>query len=337
MSSSIVNSLFTGKRILFAPLDWGLGHATRSVSLIRELQKNNTVLLGVTPLTKRVFDEEFPELKQVEVPSYNIRYSRYLPLWIKLGLQYPQISQVIAKENTALQNILSDHKINVVISDNRFGFQSEKAHSVFITHQLFLKAPVFSSLAHSVNKKYIERFDEVWVPDFENETESLSGELSHGTHYHKNIKYIGPQSRLKDLDVNAGKKKFDTLILLSGPEPQRTVLENTLIKHFNRTNKQIALVRGYTQDSELRNQNSEISVFDFPGKKKLKELMLSSEKIICRSGYSTLMDMYLLGKKELCLIPTPGQTEQEYLANYWQEKFGTKIFSQNNSRLSDLI
>lgn len=321
------------------PLDWGLGHATRCVPIVKELLKNNTVILGITPLTKPIFDEEFPTLEKVDLPPYNIRYSKTIPLWVKLGMSYPKITGIIRQEHDLLNKLISDKKINVVISDNRFGLFSSKAHSVFVTHQLFLKAPVFEGLAQNINAKYILKFDEVWVPDFASagsKTTSsgseihstLSGELSHGEHYHKNVKYIGPQSRLADVICEVGKNKYDYLILLSGPEPGRTLLEEALSEKMKQSRKKIALVRG----SEFKVQDScpeGIDLFDFPKKEKLKKLILCSEKIICRSGYSTLMDMHLLGKKNLILIPTPGQSEQEYLADYWHKTFGTQTTLQN--------
>lgn len=321
--------MFCDKIIFFGALDWGLGHATRCVPIIKELLKHNRVILGVTPLTKPIFEEEFPEVKKIEVPPYNITYSKHLPLWLKLGISYPKISKIIANENKLLEKIINDYKIDVVISDNRFGLHSKKAHCVFITHQLFLKAPVFENFAQKQNKKYILNFDEVWVPDYDNINESLSGKLSHFENYHSNVKFIGPKSRLNDVICEVEKNKYDYLFLLSGPEPGRTILENELLLKAKNSNKKIALVRGTkikTQDSRFHG----VDIFDFPKKEELKKLILSSGKIICRSGYSTLMDMHLLGKKELILIPTPGQSEQEYLAEYWQQHFNSKIILEKN-------
>jgi len=320
--------MFSGKTIFYGSLDWGLGHATRSVPIIRQLLKNNRVILGVTPLTKTIFDEEFPELKKIDLPAYNIRYSKVFPLWLKLGLSSPRIFRIISDENKLLKKIISENKIDVVISDNRFGLYSEKIHSVFITHQLFLKAPVFENFGSKLNQKYISDFNEVWVPDFESEKESLSGELSHGNLFHKNIKYIGPKSRLADVITDIKRDKYDYLVLLSGPEPTRTVLEEELWIKVKSADKKTAFVRG-SRFKILDSKTDGVDVFDFPTKEELRKLILSSKKIICRSGYSTLMDMYLLKKNDLILIPTQGQSEQEYLAEYWKNKFGTVHLPQN--------
>ncbi len=324
--------MFTCKNILVAPLDWGLGHATRCVPIIKELLKNNTVILGVTPLTKTILELEFPQLKKIELPAYEIEYSRTLPLWIKLGLSYPRLSGIIEKEKKLLDKLIADYKIEIVISDNRFGLYSSKAHCVFITHQVFLKAPAFQNLAQSVNKKYILKYNEVWVPDHASNETNLSGELSHGNHFHKNVKYIGPKSRLQDVICDVEKNKYDYLILLSGPEQGRTTLEEALLKKAEAANKRISVVRGTQLEvkRQLAVGSEVLDVFDFPSKEVLKKLILSSQTIICRSGYSTLMDMHVLGKNELILIPTPGQTEQEYLADYWHKQFGTTTLLEKN-------
>lgn len=329
--------MFSGKTIFIAPLDWGLGHATRCVPIIKELLKHNKVILGVTPLTKPILSEEFPDLKKIIIPAYEIRYSKLLPLWIKLALSFPRISKIIKEEGKTLVKLIEEEKVDVVISDNRFGLHSKKAYCVFITHQLFLKAPLFENFAQKQNKKCILNFDEVWVPDYDTNDAStssatlttLSGELSHGKHYHTNVKYIGPQSRLTDVICEVEKNKFDYLILLSGPEPGRSILEEKLLKKTQNSEKKIALVRG-SHNQHPSTTNQFIQVFDFPTKEQLKKLILSSEKIICRSGYSTLMDMHLLGKTDLILIPTPGQSEQEYLAEYWQKHFNAHILSEKH-------
>jgi spore coat polysaccharide biosynthesis predicted glycosyltransferase SpsG len=318
--------LISGKTILISALDWGLGHATRCVPLIHELKKNNTVIIGVTPLTRTVFEEEFPGLQKVELPAYNVRYSKILPLWLKLLLSWPAIKAVIKQEEEIAGELVQKLKIDVLISDNRFGFRSKKAHSVFITHQLFLKTPFAAGIAQRINRKYINLFDEVWVPDYEQEANSLSGELSHGTHFHKNVKYIGPQSRLvKNEHLGI---KYDVLFLLSGPEPQHSILASKLLQ-VTAEHDHLKFVLASSHFSAGNKKNLE--VYTAPTAAKLGELVAQSRKIVCRSGYSTLMDLHLLGKKDLVLIPTPGQTEQEYLARLWEQKFRAKHVSQRST------
>ncbi|MGZ4117802.1 MAG: glycosyltransferase [Bacteroidia bacterium] len=319
--------MLSGKTIFISALDWGLGHATRCVSLIRDLEKNNNIIIGITPLTKSIFDNEFPRLEKVNVPAYNIKYSPILPLWLKLFLDWPRIHSVIKNETFFLDDYVSKNKIDVVISDNRFGFHSKNVHSIFITHQLFLKTPFANTLAQDKNKKYILNFDEVWVPDFEEENKSLSGQLSHGDQFHKNVRYIGPQSRLKKI---SSEKKFDYLFLLSGPEPQRSILKNNLVALAGKYPLlTFALSEQGSKTQDINPEKGNFKTFISPTSVQLSELICSSNKIICRSGYSSLMDLYALEKKEIILVPTPGQTEQEYLAEYWSKKFNAIKLNQN--------
>lgn len=295
--------------------------------VIRQLLQDNKVLLGVTPLTRPVFDQEFPMLQQVELPAYNVSYSARHPLWLKLLLDSVRIRRVIGSEHEQLKQIIKEHRIDVVISDNRFGLWHTDVHSVFITHQLFIKAPVFAGIANHINRRYIRHFNEVWVPDLEEDAVSLGGELSHGpSFFHPGLRYIGPQSRLQGIEARSFAKSYDYLILLSGPEPQRTMLENSLLDKLTDPQKSVALVRGTKQ--VLKKAPRHIDVFDFPEAALLRQLILSANKVVCRSGYSTLMDLHLLGQKNLLLVPTPGQTEQEYLARYWHQNFGTQFATQ---------
>lgn len=313
------------KIIFIAPLDWGLGHATRDIPLIRTLSKNNKVIIGVTENNVPLFENYFPELQKIEIPSYNIRYSKFFPVWSKLLFQFPKINSAIKAEKRCLENIVSQNNIDMVISDNRFGLHNKKTKNIFITHQLQIKAPFFSSLATKINHSFIHQFDEVWVPDYENEKLRLSGELSDSAGIKIPVKFIGPQSALKDLQINCSEdEKIDVLILLSGTEPQRSILENLLLESFENAARKIVLVRG--SKTTLQTENTRIKIIDFTSGEELRKLILDAETVMCRSGYSTLMDLHLLGKKNLILIPTHGQTEQEYLADYWKENFAAKIF-----------
>ena len=316
------------KTIFISPLDWGLGHATRCIPIINALQKNNKVIIGTTHLNSKLFDEYFPSLQKILMPSYNIQYSKKLPAWLKILIQSPKIKQVIKEENKLLEQIIIENKFDFVISDNRFGLHNKNVECIFITHQLNLKSPVFSLQANKINTEYINKFNKIWVPDYDNKNERLSGQLSNSTESKIPVNYIGPLSALTDLNSElVVSDKFDYLFLLSGPEPQRSIFENILLQKFNPSSKKLILVRGC--DSEVEIQNTNICVVNFAYGIELKNIILNSEIIICRSGYSTLMDLHLLNKKKLILIPTPGQPEQEYLAEYWKEKFGAKTLRQN--------
>jgi spore coat polysaccharide biosynthesis predicted glycosyltransferase SpsG len=315
--------LFTGNTIFISALDWGLGHATRCVPLIRQLQKDNKIILGTTTLTSVIFDEEFPELEKVEVPSYNIHYSKMFSVGLKLFFDSPRILGVIKSEKKCLDKIIKEKNIDVVISDNRFGLYSENTKNIIISHQIFLKSPFANFIAQKINKSCLLNFDELWIPDHEDPANSLSGELSHGKHFHPNVKYIGPLSRLEKTPIE---KKYDYLLLLSGPEPQQSILRDALIQIASKaTDKKFALVT-----NSIINTQKNIGIFCLPGKSLLEELICSSDNIICRSGYSTLMDLFMLEIKSLTLIPTPGQTEQEYLAEYWKKNKGAEVVREQD-------
>lgn len=290
--------------------------------------KDNVVVLGVTPTTALIFDEEFPDLKKVEVEPYNIRYSHTIRLSVKLLLDAPRIFSVIKKERLQLQKIIKDHQIDVVISDNRFGMHDRSVECIYITHQLNIKAGIFSGIATKIHHYFIKQFNEVWVPDIEDADKSLGGKLSKNT-FLKNVKYIGILSRLSFIEKT--ENQYDYLCLLSGPEPLRTDLEKALIKKANQSDKLICFVRGTTK--ELKSfVNKNVTVFDMPSANELSRLITSSKTIVCRSGYSSLMDLHHLQKTNCFLIPTPGQDEQEYLAKYWEHKFSAKVVQQKDLR-----
>ncbi len=290
------------------------------------MQVFNTIIIGVTPTTSLIFNEEFPDLQKVAIEPYNISYSKYLPLSLKLIFDAPHIVSVIKKEHKQLQQIIKKYKIDVVISDNRFGLYNKEVESIYITHQLNIQAGILSAIANKIHHRYIKNFNQVWVPDFENESESLAGNLSQHKRF-VNAIYLGSLSRLVIPQTQA--KKFDYLFLISGPEPHRTQFENLLIEIANKSMKKIALVRGTKTDLHQK-VNSNMLVYNSPTSIELSELISSSETIICRSGYSTLMDLFTLKNTNCILVPTQSQTEQEYLAYYWNQKFNCKVVQQRD-------
>jgi len=298
------------------------------VPIIESLSENNKVILGITESNIDFFELHFPQLQKIHMPSYGIRYSKYLPAFFKLILQSPRVFGVIKKENALLRKLIEDHHIELVISDGRFGCYSNQVKSIFITHQLNLQVPFFSGMANAINRKWIQRFNEVWVPDFEEIERRLSGKLSDASRIKTPVFFIGPKSALEKHNASDTPETIDTLILLSGVEPQRSLLEEKLLGSLDDVStKRIVLVRG--SEIEMRVAPQGVEVYNFSYGKKLAELIVRSRRVICRSGYSTLMDLHVLGKKELVLIPTPGQSEQEYLAEYWAQKFQAKVYRQS--------
>jgi uncharacterized protein (TIGR00661 family) len=324
------------KIILISPIDWGMGHATRCIPIIKKLKQSNTVIIGTTALNQEFFNLEFPNLQKIMLPSYNIVYSQWLPVWFKILLQFMKINSVIRQEKKIINQVINDHKIELIISDNRFGLVNRKINCIVITHQTSIVSPFFPFFINKINRYFLSRFNEVWIPDYQNKNHCLSGSLSSSDNLKLKIKHIGPQSSLKDLEVDEkSKTKFDALILLSGVEPQRSILEQRLIENLKNSSKKIALVRG--SNNFFDQFKSNLTVYNFAYGSILKDLIINSELVICRSGYSTLMDLHFLQKKKIILIPTPGQTEQEYLAKYWQYKFSARTCTQSEIKSFDFF
>ena len=314
------------KRILVAPLDWGIGHSTRCIPIINALLKHNfEVIIAADGRPLHLLSVEFPQLEIIRFAGYNIKYSTYLPMILSMLLQIPKILWRIKKENSALAEIITDYDIDGVISDNRFGLFSNKIPCVFITHQLQIKSPYFTNNIRNFNYSYINKFDACWVMD--NEKENLAGNLSKPNILPKKSIYIGPQSRFENQEIE---KKYDFLAIVSGPEPQRTILERGLIEALKNRKERSLIVLG-KPEVEKEEKIGSLTIKSHLKAIDLNTAILQSDLVICRPGYSTIMDLAKLGRKAI-LIPTPGQTEQEYLANYYMKK--NIAFTQNQKEFS---
>lgn len=301
------------KTIMVAPLHWGLGHATRCIPIIRELLAHNfSVLLASDGAALMLLQKEFPELEAIKLPSYNIKYPKngIFFKW-KMFVQFPKIQKTIASEREIVEQLVSENKIQGIISDNRFGVRSEKIPSVFITHQLNVLTGSTSFFSSKVHQKIISKFDVCWVPDVDDFSSNLSGRLGHLEKDIFPVKYIGILSRIKKQELA---KKIAILILISGPEPQRSVFEKMLKSVFQNSNKRVLMIRGVVEAEQKWESFGSIEIVNYMASLELEETINKSEVVICRSGYTTIMDLTILGKKAF-FIPTPGQYEQEYLAN----------------------
>ena len=299
------------KTILVAPLHWGLGHATRCIPIIQELLNANfNVLLGSDGEALLLLQKEFPSLPFVKLPSYNISYPKRGNLFkLSMLLQLPAFYKTNSLEKKLVQKLVSENRIDGIISDNRFGIRSDKVPSVFITHQLNVLSGATTYFSGKIHQTVIKKFDECWVPDVIG-SPSLSGRLGHLKSNNFNVKYIGPISRFKKRKHPI---KYDILALISGPEPQRSMFENKLVETLKNSNNKILLVRGVVESRQHTEQVGGISIVNYMNSPELEAAINESEYVISRSGYTTIMDLSKLEKKAL-LIPTPGQYEQQYLA-----------------------
>jgi len=299
------------KTILVAPLHWGLGHASRCIPIIRDLLKNDyDVIIASDGEALLFLKKEFPKLDSIELPSYDIRYSN--KSWdFKWSIikRFPNLIKAIKQERDIVERLVLNNRINGVISDNRFGVYSSKIPSIYITHQLNVLSGSTTFLSSKKHRNMIKNFDECWVPDHEG-INNLSGRLSHDIKDNLNIKYIGPLSRMKQEEYE---KKYDILFILSGPEPQREYLEEIIIKEFADKPVNSILVRGVIENGQTQHKIGNIKIINYLLSSNLEKMINMSELIVSRSGYSTIMDLAVMGKKAF-FIPTPGQYEQEYLA-----------------------
>jgi len=316
MTEGKIGKLRRKFRVLVAPLDWGLGHATRCVPIVRELLENDCeVWLAGEGMQENLLRSEFPSLPFLPLNGYRVQYARSsVGFFPSVLFQIPKILIAIGQEHKWLRGAIKEHEFDAVISDNRFGLSHSNVPSVFITHQLRIKSPLGKwneKILQRWNYSYINRFKECWVPDFIGEN-NLAGELSHPVNNPTvPVRYIDLLSRFEKKEDREIKHRL--LFILSGPEPQRTILENKIIDEISHYPGTATIVRGLPSAQSVIPSTGMIKFYNHLSAKELNEEIEKADWVISRSGYSTIMDLATLQKKSI-LIPTPGQTEQEYLA-----------------------
>ena len=297
---------------MVAPLDWGLGHATRCIPLIRELlARNCEVIVAGSGPSLQLLRNEFPDLPVVELPGYPVRYSSSTSQVWTLAAQLPRLLKTFLEEQRATEKIVAQYDVELVISDNRYGCRSSRAINVFMGHQVNLILPKeikrLTRTANRLQSGLVAKFDRWWVPDHAGH-DGLAGTLSASDR--RGLRYVGPLSRFNRIERTT--QAFDLAFLLSGPEPQRTLLERWVLSVAPTTSLKLALVRG-TSAALHEAPASNLSVFNLLVAEEVANIMAASDVVVARSGYSTIMDLYHAGGRAV-FVPTPGQTEQEYLA-----------------------
>ena len=307
------------KTILVAPLNWGLGHATRCIPLIKELLAQNTrVLLAGDGAVAALLAKEFPPLTILPLKSAAIKYpAGKKNFWLTMLWQLPGAILSVYRERRWLAKMITAYKIDAVIADNRMGLHNKKIPCIYIAHQLHIKTGGgrwMDKTAQRLHYHFINKFNQCWLPDFEEEKMNLAGELSHPEKKPAiPVKYIGALSRFEKLPGT--EKQYDYAIILSGPEPQRTILENLLLKQIPSVDGNFLLVRGLPDAAATLSSSPNLTVINHLSSDELNKAIQSSGLVISRSGYTTVMDLIKLDKKAV-FIPTPGQPEQEYLATH---------------------
>ena len=327
----------TTKKILVAPLNWGLGHATRCIPIINALIENGfQPILASDGAALALLKKEFPNLVALELPSYQIEYAKNgLFFKWKLLVNSPKMIAAVWNEKRIIKEWVQKYQLSGVISDNRLGVFSKKVPSVFITHQLNVITGNTTWMTSKLHQKIILRFKECWIPDVE-ETPNLTGKLGHLNNSKLNLKYIGPLSRFNKLELPI---RYQLLVVLSGPEPQRTLLEEILKKEVSRFTGKVVFIKGIIEEQQIVKKMGNTTFYNYMNAAELEKTFNESEIVLCRSGYTTVMDLAKLEKKAY-FIPTPGQYEQEYLAKKYkregwvpyskQEHFAIEKLSQIN-------
>ncbi|GHT57084.1 hypothetical protein FACS18945_0480 [Bacteroidia bacterium] len=382
------------KKILVCPLNWGLGHATRCVPLIRHfLADGKEVVIAADGYPLSFLREEFSELTFIEFPSYRITYSKNnSQVWAMLRC-LPNVVAGIVREHRQLKKIVAEHQIDCVLSDNRFGLWHKGVHSIYMTHQLMIKMPrglrLFEPFAWLIHRFFINKYDVCLVPDVQGKG-AWAGDLTHRYPLPRNARFIGILSRFSsschsdesqnplnstchsdesqnplnsvchsDESQNplccegiagqarndrkkqgiAGQARNDrtpkVLAIISGIEPQRSIFEKILIEELSKKDFQSLIVCGQPTAHGLQIRASgeqctsgNANIVSHLSSEEMEFYLRNTPTVICRSGYSSVMDLLTLGCTAI-LVPTPGQTEQEYLAEYLSKEKGFVCVKQS--------
>ena len=312
------------KKILIAPLDWGLGHTTRCIPLAQTfIQAGCEVCFAGNAIQQELFREFFPHHRYFDLKGYGVQYSKSASaLPFKMLIQIPKILWAIKAERRWLEELNRTEHFDAIISDNRYGLHLNHTPCVILTHQTEIRVPgsgFLQKMLNFWNRRFLNHFREVWIPD--DEYRSLSGDLSR--HSLRNFRYLGNLSRLDNQMIR--RFKLNVLFMLSGPEPQRSLFEKEILG-LDLNGLEIVLLRGCPAAKTSITRKG-WKIYPHLPYDQLSEHVKNADLIVCRSGYSTIMDLFKLGKRAL-LVPTPGQTEQVYLAEYHVRNHGFKTCRQ---------
>ena len=323
-------------KILISPLDWGLGHATRCIPLINAaINEGHEVLIACEDRPRKLLELEFPSIESINLTGIQIKYPKKVPMFLAMAIQFPRIILGIIREKKLIQTIVEKHSIDVVMSDNRFGVYSSAAYNIYMSHQLTIAAPklfkFLEPIGYFIHSLVYKKYDCLVVPDYSHDShQHLAGRLS--VHKKNKAIYLGYLSRFENQsgensDTN---QKFDTdiFISLSGPEPSRTQLEDKLLSILKDTTYKVVITQGLPDIQNINSKfnSTQFTVFSHLQTQDYFSEISKAKLVIARSGYSSIMDFLCLQKNAL-LVPTPGQTEQEYLAEDLKEK---KLFHSSN-------
>lgn len=304
-------------RILFGVFDWGLGHATRDMPIIEELLKKNSVDIISTGRALQVLKAGFGKrCRYFDVPSVYPPYPKSNSSGVfvlKFSVYIPRMISDLKKARK-ISSKITDKGYDRVISDCRYDVYDKPENSFLINHQLKFKSPVFESIAERFLASVMSHYGCILVPDFPGR--ELTGELSQNPKFKGRVEYIGILSQLKKTKQ---KEDIDYFFSVSGPEPQRTLFEKKVLEQVKELKGRIVIAGG-NPDFSKKHFKQNIKFFSFLNTKQQQDIMNRATVIVSRSGYTTVMELAELEKKKVLLIPTPGMTEQEYIADLYEEE-----------------
>lgn len=324
----------TTKNILICPLEWGLGHAARMIPLARKLMDRNCrIFIGSGQRHLALFRAEFNGVTLIDFAGFSPYYSKHLPQYLAMLFRTPSLIYHIIREHYRLRQIIDDHNIDIVISDNRLGLWNKSITSVYVTHIPRIPFPrpwkIFELAGILVHRWVMAKYDHCIIPDVPGNT-NLSGKLSHGLKLPGNVRYTGIISRFDIPDQNTGNFNFPhNTIILSGPEPQRSIFRQKILQALNDSEITTVVLEGRPDKDMNGRKDGNFLYYSHLPASQMKELLSTSNFIVSRSGYTTIMDLVFLNRSAL-LVPTPGQTEQEYLAEYLAGKGWFHTATQKN-------
>ena len=278
------------------------------------------IILAGNGFSLEFLRKEFPGWQYVVLPSFEMRYSGGSSQVVSVLKAFLKLIAASWREHRRLRHLIKERNIDIVISDNRFGLFNRNCISVYITHQLTVPAPAgfrfLTPVIRKLHRNIISNYTYCWIPD-EPGVFNLSGNLSHHQALPENARFIGILSRFQPETFSVeAEKQYDFLFILSGVEPQRTILEKKIISFFQENlSCKAVLVRGVPDKKESIEYAGQLTIINQASEEELKSLLEMSEVVVCRSGYTGVMELASINKRAV-LIPTPGQPEQEYLAEY---------------------
>lgn len=325
------------KRVLFAVHDWGLGHATRSLPLIRALlDRGDTVTVLVAPgnalrLLQAELGDRCAFYPYADIPK---PFSRFPALfYLRMSLSMPQVMALFRREHELTEKLVKERDLDCVVSDTRYGIWSQAVPSYCILHSLRQLIPFrphwLERLVERSQCRKLSGFTKVLIPDME-EDGGLSGELSHDLDIDwgaGRLEWIGPLSGVR---VQPGKRDIDMFFSISGIEPQRTIFERKVLDALPQLTGRIVVTLGQPARADECIERGNATIHGCLDRHAQADMLNRARITITRSGYTTLMELAELGGRAL-LVPTPGQSEQEYLARLHRER--GRMWSTTQSEL----